>query len=257
MADLKLTAEQKLIVRNYNRRVKYLENYGVQFLPEHERVRDLAKQFKTQRDLNRRLKQLQKFNAANAKKIVRVGVDKVKMSKYQRDILVADAQLSRKRTEKEQRQIEKEKGKQQWSFMYGPRYKTLETSMKTLKKSISKMTKAEIEKTQRISQSVKYKHQKDQTFINNLITIMFENSRLVKDNPAQVNRIADKMRQLTAEEAVEFYNGSRHVQYQIEFYEIYKDIRKDAYALGQEIVKYHSHLDAMEQELNFILSKEK
>lgn len=247
---IKLTQEQVKAVRNYNRRLKYLESYGVQYLPEHVRVRDLRKDFKTQRDLNRRLKQLEKFNAANAKRIVRVGKDGVKMSAYQRDIMQADRRLAINRTKREMAKIQKEKGTQQWDFMYGPRYNKIATSLKKLQKETKEMTKDDVSKVRAIGTAVKEKFKRDRTFVSNLVTIMFENERLIGNtNIAQVNRITKMFEQLDPERALNIYNNSRSAQYMVEFYDIYKQIRRDAHALGKEIKKYHNHLDILEFEV--------
>lgn len=251
---MKLTESQKRQVRNYNRRLNYLKSYGVQYLPENVYVRDIEKTYTNTSDLNRRLKQLEKFNAVNAKKIVNVAGGARKMSEYSFNVLESDRKKTLAATRAEMEEIQQRfyknnpslKGKQVWDFQLGPRFNTLKSTLKYLEKPLTTNTEYGVRRTEVYTHALINKPKKDRVFKKNFKKMLFTDTYQgfkTKQNIKNAKIIEEKIiNRLTPDQLSKFYNDNRRIRYFVEYYDYYKQGYQDTYKGKRERKKLKNTL---------------
>ena len=251
---MKLTSEQKRQVRNYNRRLNYLKSYGVQYLPENVYVRELEKTYTTTRDLNRRLNQLQRFNAAAAKDVVTVGKDGTKMLDYSRKILESNRRRTLAATRFEMAEIEKRfyrnnptmRGKQVWDFQLGQRYNTLKSSLKQLEKPISANTRYGINQTEIYTKAYENIHKKNAVFKENFFDMLTKDTVQAGANAEDMANMSiiknTILKELTPDQISKLYDDTKQMRYLVEYYEYFKRGYDDSWKGGRERKKLNANL---------------
>jgi len=251
---MKLTEQQKRQVRNYNRRLNYLKSYGVQYLPENVYVRDIEKTYTNTRDLNRRLKQLERFNALNAKKVVSVAGGARKMSAYSFGVLESDRKRTLAQTRAEMEDIRERyyknnpsmRGKQTWDFQLGPRYNTLKSTLKQLEKPITTNNEYGVSQVEKYTRAAINKPKKDATFKENFADMMFKDAVQAGANSEDLTNVSiiknTIFKELTPDQISKLYNDSRQMRYFVEYYDYYQQGYQDTYKGKRERKKLNSTL---------------
>lgn len=251
---MKLTDSQKRQVRNYNRRLNYLKSYGVQYLPENVYVRDIEETYTNTRDLNRRLKQLEKFNAINAKKIVSVAGGARKMSAYSFNVLESDRKKTLAATRAEMAEIEQRfyknnpsmRGKQVWDFQLGPRYNTLKSTLKQLEKPITTNNEYGVAQTEKFTRAAINKPKKDAIFKENFADMMFKDAVQAGASAEDLTNVSilknTIFKELSPRQISMLYNDSRQMRYFVEYYDYFKQGYQDTYRGRKERKKLNQTL---------------
>lgn len=251
---MKLTDSQKRQVRNYNRRLNYLKSYGVQYLPENVYVRDIEKTYTNARDLNRRLKQLEKFNAVNAKKIVNVAGGARKMSEYSFNVLESDRKKTLAATRAEMEEIQQRfyknnpslKGKQVWDFQLGPRFNTLKSTLKYLEKPLTTNTEYGVAQTEKFTRAATNIAKKNEVFKENFADMLFKDAVQAGANAEDLTNVSilknTVFKELSPRQIAMLYNDSRQLRYFVEYYDYFKQGYQDTFRGARERKKLNQTL---------------
>lgn len=251
--------EMQRIVKNFNARVKRLENYGVQYLPDHQTLKDLKKTFANQRDLNRRLRQLQSFNRQNATKIVTVGKDRVKMSQWQRNNFYNDRRVAKRR-------IEREIGDIQNAISCRTRknapVQTLKREylnqrldeLEMISRPLRNLSRSEIRTSTATAEKEVNRFKRDATFKQNFFNMMFRDAKFTGNYDERVMSIRGKLSQLTPQQLLMAYYAEPALKHFVEYYGS-KDFSRSKEADEAEVNKMDTNIDNLLGKVDSIVAE--
>lgn len=219
----KQNAEIQRIVKNFNAKLSRLEKANISNLPKHVNVKELKESFANNRDLTRYLNQLNAFSAKSAKQFVRVGKDKVKMSKWQRDIFYANRRTAKRRLEREigdyQKIIAKRVSKK--APVQSLKQETLKNKLSELdylSRDIGSLTKGQLKTTLATSEKEINRFKRDSTFYNNFFDMMFKDAQVTGVKDGRIETIKQKLSQLSPDQLLMAYNSEPMLKHFVEYY---------------------------------------
>lgn len=251
--------EIQRVVKNFNARLKRLEDYGVQYLPEHQRVKDLKRTFSNQRDLNRRLRQLENFNRKNATKIVRVGKDRVKMSEWSRRNFYNDRRVARRRIESEIGKIQESLSKRVASkapvqTLRNEYLKQRLDELEMLQRPLSGLTRSQIRTTTATTEKEMNRFKRDQTFKNNFFDMMFRDAKFTGNYDERILSIKGKLSQLSPNQLLMAYYAEPSLKHFVEYYGS-KDMARAKEPDEAEINKMDLNIDNLMERVDSIVKE--
>lgn len=236
--DKKYTRQVQRIVSNFNKRLEYQESYGAQYLPEKTSMAYIRDVFTSRRDLNRYLRQLERFNAKSAQ-VVKVGYENKKMTKWEKETLIQNRASARAKIKKAMAQTRARQGAKLRDFERGESYLTMKSELKRLGRSLSKMSARQIESNERIANKYREMAKRNRLFKKNFKEMLLKDSIQAKTNPEQTGRIMDMIEQLTPDELIDLYNDNPNIRYIVEHYHLYTAEDHDAVfdVSGKKLIK--------------------
>ena len=147
----KLNTSINQIVRNYNAKIARLEKVKEElYLPEKTSVKELKESAKNRRELNRMLKDLEKYSERGIEKTVKFSSG-VEMSRYQAEKLKRNLRIAKAKTTRDIKTFKSTPIKvfgipQNTPHEYDEAYLNLKAQREKLEKDISKLNKREIER---------------------------------------------------------------------------------------------------------------
>ena len=225
--DKKYTKQVQRIVSNFNKRLEYQESYGAQYLPEKTSMAYIRDVFTSRRDLNRYLRQLERFNAKSAQ-IVKVGYENKKMTRWEKETLIQNRASARAKIKKAMAQTRSRQGTRLREFERGESYLTMKSELKRLGRSLSKMSARQIESNERIAAKYREIAKRNRLFKKNFKEMLLKDSIQAKTNPEQTGRIMGMIEQLTPDELLDLYNDNPNIRYIVEHYHLYTSDDHDA-----------------------------
>lgn len=252
--DKKYTKSVRRIVNNYNKRVKYLEDYGKQYLPERTSMAYIKDTFGTRRDLNRYLRQLENFNAKSAE-IVSVGRDFKRMTRWEKQKLISDRASVRAKAKHERAKILMRQPKNLRNFERGEHFNQLTSQIKKLSKPLSKLGYHEIETNERITLAYQEKAKRERVFKKNFFEMMAKDAVQAGADPEQVDRIEAALDILSPHQLLQAYDETPAIKYMVEHYHLYTSKAHDAYLNENSKILLTNELDEIESMLDIIIKK--
>lgn len=252
-------AELRRVVDNFNKKVKLLEQQGIK-APEHVKVRELKETIGNQRELNRRMNQLKKFSVKSGKTMVRVGKDRVKMSKWQRDILYANRRVAKRRLEKEvgqyQRAIASKSAKK--APVQAMKKEVLANKLSQLEyvsRDISSMSKSQLETAISTAEHEVNKYRSDKNFYDNFFDMMFKDAQVTGLKDKRLSTIKNKLRQLSPEQLYIAYNAEPMLKHFVEYYSVKDFNALQSEADEAEINKMNTNIENLLSKVDSIVSE--
>lgn len=253
------TKDIERVVKNFNARLKRLENYGVQYLPEHQTVKELKRTFANQRDLDRRLRQLEAFNRKNAMKIVTVGKDRVKMTEWQRNVFYNDRRVAKRRIEREIGDIQKSIAKRQRS---NAPVQTLKREylnqrldeLEMVSRPLRGLSRSQIRTTTATAEKEVNRFKRDQMFKDNFFNMMFRDAKFTGNYDERVMTIKGKLSKLTPNQLLMAYYAEPSLKHFVEYYGS-KDMAKAKEADDSEIDKMDANIDNLLEKIDSIVEE--
>lgn len=252
--DKKYTKSVRRIVNNYNKRLKYLQSYGKQYLPESTSMGYVRDTFGNRRDLNRYLRQLEKFNAKTAE-VVSVGRENKRMTRWEKQKLISDRASARARAKYERANILMRQPKNLRNFERGERFNQLTSQIKRLSKPLSKLSFHEINLNERITLSYQEKAKRERTFKKNFFEMMAKDIIQAGGDPEQADRIEAKLDTLTPHQLLQAYDETASLKYIVEHYHLYTSEVHDAYLDENGQMLIQTEMDELESTIDFIIKK--
>lgn len=225
--DKKYTKQVQRIVSNFNKRLEYQQSYGAQYLPEKASMAYVRDVFSNRRDLNRYLRQLERFNAKTAQ-VVKVGYENKRMTKWEKQNLIGDRASARAKIIKAMNQTRARQGSRLREFERGESYLTMKSELKRLSRSLSSLSGQQIESNQRIAAKYREISKRNRLFKKNFKEMLLKDSIQAKTNPEQTGRIMELIDQLEPDELLDLYNDNPNMRYIVEHYHLYTAKDHDA-----------------------------
>ena len=233
------------IVSNFNKRLKYQESYGAQYLPEKASMAYIRETFTSRRDLNRYLSQLERFNAKTAQ-IVTVGADNTKMTKWEKQNLISNRASSRAKARYGMAAIRKRQGARVHEFERGEAYLTMKNELRRLSRPLSSLSTSQIRSNEAINLKYREMAKRSKKFKRNFFDILFKDVIQAGGDISQAGRIEQKLSELTPEQLTALYNDSPHIKYLVEHYHLYTAKEHDASLDQNGKVLLETELDIIE-----------
>ena len=252
-------AEIRRVVRNFNKRLKRLESYGMQFLPEKQSVKELKQTFANRRDLQRRLNQLKQFDKKSASKIIKVGKDRVKMTEWEYKVFQRDRRVAKRR-------IEKEIGEIQSAITSRSRSKAPVQTLKReylaqrldelelLTRSTRGLSRSQIRSTTATAEKEVNRFKRDQTFKNNFFDMMFRDAQFTGLRDSRVDEIKAKLSELSPQQLLMAYYAEPQLKHFVEYYGG-KDFARAKEAEVSEINKMDKNIDNLLSRVDSIVKE--
>ena len=158
--DRKLNQEINRVIRNFNQKIARLEKEERELLPSKITKKELKRETGTRTELKRRLKELQKFSKRGAEEIVTTK-EGFRLTRYDINVLKTQRSRAKRQLTKEIRKLETTKptvfGREQYSTyaqMGSSRYLNIVKKRKALEKDISKMSREEYQRYQKLIEKI-------------------------------------------------------------------------------------------------------
>lgn len=236
--DKKYTKQVQRVVSNFNKRVGYQESYGAQYLPEKASMSYIRDVFSSRRDLNRYLRQLERFNAKSAQ-VVKVGYENKKMTAWERQNLIGNRASARAKIRKAMAQTRARQGTRLREFERGESYLTMKSELKRLSRPLSELSGKQVESNQRIATKYREIAKRNRIFKKNFKEMLLKDSIQAKSDAAQTGRIMEMIDQLEPDELLDLYNDDPNIRYIVEHYHLYTAEDHDAIfdVSGKRLIK--------------------
>lgn len=223
---MKLSRDERIQLQrdiaNFNKRVARLEKQGIKFLPSRTTLKEMEQSFVTKRELKRKVNQMNRLTSRNAKTMVRVGKDRVKMSKWQRDVFYADRKVAQRKIEQEvgdyQEIIAKRSGKAPVQSLKRESLKNKLAELDYVTRDISSLSKSQLETTLATTEKQIFKHKQDKVFYDNFFDMMFKDVKVTGLYDNRVETIRNKLSQLSPDQLNLAYNAEPMLKHFVEYY---------------------------------------
>lgn len=252
--DKKYTKKVQRIVKNYNQRLKYQESFGSQYLPEHVDIKYIKDVFNKRQDLNRYLRQLERFNAKSAE-VVKVGKDNVKMTKWAKQNLISDRASARAKIKKAMVQTVKRQGRKMYAFQRGDNYLTMKSELKRLSRPLKSLSYSSLQSNEAITRKYRELHKRNKVFKKNFLDMLLKDTVQSKTNPEQTGRIMEKLENLSPEQLLKMYDDNPNLKYIVEHYHLYTAEEHDATLDEAGKMLLEDELDIIEATIDSLIEK--
>lgn len=224
--DKKYTKRVQRIVSNFNKRLEYQQSYGRQYLPDKTSMAYIRDVFTSRRDLNRYLRQLERFNVRTSQ-IVKVGTDRRKMTLWEKQNLISDRASARYKAKQRMRSIIQRQGSRLRNFERGEEYLTLEREVKKLSRPLSKLSTSQLFANERLALKYRERAKRTRMFKARFLEMLVADSTQAGTNPEQIARIGAELDKLEPEQLLALYNDNRNIKYIVEHYKMYRGKKHD------------------------------
>lgn len=184
-------AEIRRVVKNYNAKIKRLNQKGVIDTPEQVYVSDLKEEFSSRAGLLRRLKDLQAFSKAGSEERVRIGNYQASRYQYEREKAMV-ARAKRNLT------VEIREAKKDLRGPYTTLYlDNLIANRQFLNIPIAKLTIPQLRRRQKIVERNEDRERRDKIFYDNVTQALFRTAYQTGVDPDKILAVITELRKLT------------------------------------------------------------
>lgn len=229
---------------------------GLKHIPEKLSTQALKNTYANRADLERRLKQLDRFNLQKAKSINKVGVDNVNMSYWDYENIKSN-RISAMR--KVQAQLERQKGidRSKKRIFPSERTRQLKSTMRSLKVNPNVASQSQLRTLKKIiSRYGEKRLETDQQFFENFFDMLWASVPYVDADEDTVQYIHDMCEQLSPDQLLEMYNNEPLLKEIVEDYNKYMDTQGFAIT-DQEAWRKNMALEELKDRLPKLIEKYK
>lgn len=243
-------------LKNFNAKVSRAEAAGVQNLPEKIHTARIKATYNNRADLERRLRQLERFNLEKSKSINKVGVDNIKMSYWDYETMKSNRLATMRKV---QAQLEKQQGidRSRRRIFPSERTRQLKQTIKTLKVNPVSATANQLTRLKNIIARYGEKRiDTDNQFFENFFDMLWASVPYVDADEDTIQYIHDMIEQLTPDQLLEMYHNEPLVKAVVEDYNRYMDTQ--GYAItDQEAWRKNLALEELKAQLPKLIEKYK
>ena len=224
------------IVRNFNAKVSRLEKASEElYIPEKVSVNEIKASAQNRRELERILKDLQKYSKRGMEKTVRFASG-IEMSKYQSEILKRNLRIAKAKTTRDITSFKSVPIKvfgipQNTPHEYDEAYLNLKAQRESLEKDISKLSKKELERLNAnitdILESYKMEEQYKENWLDMLEKLSYYGN--ISDDKRMI--IAERIKNISASNFTKMYRNEKSIK---AIQELYKDIMRNKGNVDEE-----------------------
>lgn len=225
------------IVRNYNAKIKRLEKAEEElYLPELTSVKEVKETVKNKRELDRMLKDLQKYSERGMEKTVTFSSG-VEMSKYQaeklkRNLRVAKAKATRELSSFKSTPIKIFGIPQSTPVEYDEAYLNLKSQREKLDKDINRLNKRELERLQSNINDILYSYDMEEQYKSNWLDMIEKLGYYGEIDPGKIEAIKERLRTISPTNFTKLYRNEKSIK---AIQELYQDVIRNKGMLDQEL----------------------
>lgn len=231
-----LNASINNIVRNFNAKISRLEKASEElYIPEKTSVNEIKASVKNRKELDRMLRDLQKYSERGMEKTVRFASG-IEMSKYQSELLkrnlrIAKAKTTRDITSFKSTPIKVFGIKQNTPHEYDEAYLNLKAQREQLDKDISKLSKKELERLQSNINDILYSYEMEEQYKNNWLDMLDKLSYYgtISDDKRMI--IEERIKNISPTNFTKLYRNEKSIK---AIQELYKDIIRNKGNVDEE-----------------------
>ena len=241
------------IVRNYNAKISRLEKVSEElYLPEKTSVRELKETAKNRQELNRMLKDLQRYSERGMEKTVRFSSG-IEMSKYQSETLKRNLRIAKAKTTRQLNSFTSTPIKvfgipQNTPHEYDEAYINLKAQREKLDKDISKLNKRELERLEANITDILESYEMEEQYKNNWIDMIDKLGYYGEMDKSKVELIKERIKNISPSNFTKLYRNEKSIK---ALQELYRDIIRNKGNVDDELVSdiddvmsnFYSNLD--------------
>lgn len=214
------------IVRNYNAKITRLEKVAEElYLPEKTSVKELKESAKNKQELNRMLKDLQRYSERGMEKTVRFASG-VEMSKYQsetlkRNLRIAKAKATRQLNSFTNTPIKVFGIPQNTPHEYDEAYINLKAQREKLDKDISKLNKRELERLESNINDLLESYEMEEMYKNNWLDMIDKLGYYGEIDSSKIEAIKERIKNISPSNFTKLYRNEKSIK---ALQELYRDV---------------------------------
>lgn len=214
------------IVRNYNAKITRLEKVAEElYLPEKTSARELKESAKNRQELNRMLKDLQRYSERGMEKTVRFASG-VEMSKYQsetlkRNLRIAKAKATRQLNSFTSTPIKVFGIPQNTPHEYDEAYINLKAQREKLDKDISKLNKRELERLESNINDLLESYEMEEMYKNNWLDMIDKLGYYGEIDSSKIEAIKERIKNISPSNFTKLYRNEKSIK---ALQELYRDV---------------------------------
>jgi hypothetical protein len=226
------------IVRNYNAKISRLEKVAEElYLPEKTSVKEIKESAKNRQELNRMLKDLQKFSKRGMEKTVRFSSG-VEMSKYQEYQLKRNLKAAKIKSTKAIASFKSTPIKvfgipQNTPHEFDDVYINLKKQRENFDKNIQNLTRSQLDRLEADIESVLYSGEREEMYKENWIDMLEKLTYYSDISKAEMDSVIERMKKLSASNFIKLYRNEKSIK---NIQERYQDAVRNKFRLDDEFV---------------------
>ena len=252
--DKKLNQEINRTIKNFNQKIARLEKQERELLPSKITKKDLKNNVYTRAELQRKLKELQRFSKRGAEDIIttRGGI---KTTRYELKNLIKERTRAKRSLTRELKILETEsptifakKTFSTYAQMGDSRYLNVKKKRKALEKDIRKMNREEYERYKKLISRINENYNNMNILKDNYLRMLTDLGYVYGYDTKKLEELKDKLKVLNNDKFVELFNTEKSIKAVTEYYptmkklkkmtiEDYNSIQKDVTQLYDNIIK--------------------
>lgn len=225
------------IVRNYNAKIRRLEKAEEElYLPELTSVKEVKESVKNKRELDRMLKDLQRYSERGIEKTITFSSG-VEMSKYQaeklkRNLRIAKAKATREISSFKSTPIKIFGIPQSTPPEYDEAYLNLKSQREKLDKDINRLNKRELERLQSNINDILYSYDMEEQYKSNWLDMIEKLGYYGEIDPGKIEAIKERLRTISPTNFTKLYRNEKSIK---AIQELYQDVIRNKGMLDQEL----------------------
>lgn len=214
------------IVRNYNAKIKRLEKVEEElYLPEKTSVRELKESVKNRQELNRMLKDLQRYSERGMEQTVRFSSG-VEMSRYQADKLKRNLRIAKAKATRQINTFTSTPIKvfgipQNTPHEYDESYINLKAQREKLEKDISKLSKRELERLEANINDLLESYEMEEQYKNNWLDMIEKLGYYGEIDSTKIAEIKERIKNISPSNFTKLYRNEKSIK---ALQELYRDV---------------------------------
>lgn len=232
-----LTSDINKIVRNYNAKISRLEKIEEElYLPEKTSLNEIKESAHTRRELNKMLKDLQRFNEKGMEKTISFSSG-VEMSKYEATKLKNNLRIAKAKATKRLKSFKSTPIKvfgvpQNTPHEYDEAYLNLKAQREQLDKDISKLSKKELERLESNIQDLINSYEAENLYKNNWLDMFDKLSYYGEIDESKKKQILERLDKLSPSNFTKLYRNEKSIK---AMQELYKDVVRNKSNVDEEL----------------------
>lgn len=232
--DKKLNQEINRVIRNFNQKIARLEKEKREFLPSKVKVSSIKKQYRTRQELNRKLKELQRFSLRGSENIININGTQLTQYQYknlrkiqQRNKMILNSKIKKY----EETDVKVFGTRQGVTFaQIGDRvYLNIKAQREALNKDIKKLNKEDLERfINYLNKLEKNRLYLDEQFKTNYLDVLTRLGYYVGYDNTKLNYIKEQLMKLNTNNFIKLFNEDKAIKDILEYYpEFLKSFRRN------------------------------
>lgn len=233
----KLNTSINQIVRNYNAKIARLEKVSEElYLPNKTSVTQLKESAKNRRELDRMLKDLQRYSERGAEKTVRFASG-VEMSKYHADKLKRNLRIAKAKATRDINTFKSTPIKvfgipQNTPHKYDEAYINLKAQRESLEQDITRLNKRQIERLESNIEDILYSSEMEEMYKENWMDMLEKLAYYGEIDNAKKDAIIERIKNIKASNFTKLYRNEKSIK---AIQELYRDVVRNKSMVDNEL----------------------